>query len=87
MVKLTDGTGYWVLLQRLGVGQQCYSSLRYWVIHSITHPSLFLAGWLFVSTGLASEFGRLDDSISSGFLALTGDIGCDGHVGAEDRSE
>ena len=31
-------------------------SLRYWVIHSITLPSLFLAGWLFVSTGLASEF-------------------------------
>ena len=35
------------------------SSLRYWVIHSITLPSLFLAGWLFVSTGLASEFGGL----------------------------
>ena len=36
-----------------------HSSLRYWVIHSITLPSLFLAGWLFVSTGLASEFVRI----------------------------
>ena len=35
------------------------TSLRYWVIHSITLPALFLAGWLFVSTGLASEFGGL----------------------------
>ncbi|KAG6540390.1 hypothetical protein Mapa_018294 [Marchantia paleacea] len=29
------------------------TSIRYWVIHSITIPSLFIAGWLFVSTGLA----------------------------------
>ena len=28
------------------------TSIRYWVIHSITIPSLFIAGWLFVSTGL-----------------------------------
>ena len=28
------------------------TSIRYWVIHSITIPSLFVAGWLFVSTGL-----------------------------------
>ena len=41
------------------------SSLRYWVIHSITLPSLFLAGWLFVSTGLASEFGALIPEPSS----------------------
>uniref|UniRef100_A0A3N7FY37 Photosystem II cytochrome b559 N-terminal domain-containing protein n=1 Tax=Populus trichocarpa TaxID=3694 RepID=A0A3N7FY37_POPTR len=27
------------------------TSIRYWVIHSITIPSLFIAGWLFVSTG------------------------------------
>lgn len=34
------------------------TSVRYWVIHSITIPMLFLAGWLFVSTGLAySAFG------------------------------
>lgn len=29
------------------------TSIRYWVIHSITIPALFVAGWLFVSTGLA----------------------------------
>ena len=26
------------------------TSIRYWVIHSITIPSLFIAGWLFIST-------------------------------------
>jgi photosystem II cytochrome b559 subunit alpha len=31
------------------------TSIRYWVIHSITLPALFLAGWLFVSTGLAYD--------------------------------
>ncbi|OBQ21850.1 MAG: cytochrome b559 subunit alpha [Anabaena sp. WA113] len=31
------------------------TSIRYWVIHSITIPALFVAGWLFVSTGLAHE--------------------------------
>jgi photosystem II cytochrome b559 subunit alpha len=31
------------------------TSIRYWVIHSITIPALFVAGWLFVSTGLANE--------------------------------
>ncbi|MEM6503042.1 MAG: cytochrome b559 subunit alpha [Cyanobacteria bacterium P01_C01_bin.89] len=31
------------------------TSVRYWVIHSITIPALFLAGWLFVSTGLAYD--------------------------------
>ena len=35
------------------------SSLRYWVIHSITLPSLFLAGWLFVSTAEEFEFESL----------------------------
>ncbi|KAJ1680919.1 hypothetical protein LUZ63_022714 [Rhynchospora breviuscula] len=35
------------------------TSIRYWVIHSITIPSLFIAGWLFVSTGLAYDvFGE-----------------------------
>ena len=28
---------------------------RYWVIHSITVPSLFIAGWLFVSTELSYD--------------------------------
>ena len=32
------------------------TSVRYWIIHSITIPSLFVSGWLFVSTGL--EIGR-----------------------------
>ncbi len=31
------------------------TSIRYWVIHSITIPSLFIAVWLFVSTGLAYD--------------------------------
>jgi len=29
--------------------------IRYWVIYSITIPSWFIAGWLFVSTGLAYD--------------------------------
>jgi photosystem II cytochrome b559 subunit alpha len=31
------------------------TSIRYWVIHSLTIPALFIAGWLFVSTGLAYD--------------------------------
>ncbi|GAB4286180.1 MAG TPA: cytochrome b559 subunit alpha [Oscillatoriaceae cyanobacterium M33_DOE_052] len=31
------------------------TSIRYWVIHSVTIPALFIAGWLFVSTGLAYD--------------------------------
>jgi len=31
------------------------TSVCYWVIHSITIPMLFIAGWLFVSTGLAYD--------------------------------
>ena len=31
------------------------TSIRYWIIHSITIPMLFIAGWLFVSTGLAYD--------------------------------
>lgn len=31
------------------------TSIRYWVIHSLTIPSLFVAGWIFVSTGLAYD--------------------------------
>ncbi|MBU6187018.1 MAG: cytochrome b559 subunit alpha [Synechococcales bacterium] len=31
------------------------TSVRYWVIHSVTIPALFIAGWLFVSTGLAYD--------------------------------
>ena len=28
------------------------TSIRYWVIHSITIPALFIAGWLFVRCDL-----------------------------------
>ena len=31
------------------------TSIRFWVINSITIPSVFFAGWLFVSTGLAYD--------------------------------
>nr|AEW12914.1 photosystem II cytochrome b559 alpha subunit [Colacium vesiculosum] len=31
------------------------TSIRYWLIHSVTIPSLFVAGWIFVSTGLAYD--------------------------------
>jgi photosystem II cytochrome b559 subunit alpha len=31
------------------------SSVRYWIIHSITIPSLFVSGWLFISTGLVYD--------------------------------
>jgi photosystem II cytochrome b559 subunit alpha len=31
------------------------TSIIYWVIHSITIPSLFIVGWLFVSTSLAYD--------------------------------
>ena len=44
------------------------TSVRYWVIHTLTIPVLFIAGWLFVSTGLAYDvFGtpRPDEYFSS----------------------
>ena len=31
------------------------TSIRYWIIHSITIPSLSVSGWLFISTGLAYD--------------------------------
>lgn len=31
------------------------TSIRYWIIHSVTIPSLFVAGWIFVSTGLVYD--------------------------------
>ena len=39
------------------------TSIRYWVIHAVTLPAIFLAGFLFVSTGLAMTH--------SGHLVLT----------------
>ncbi|MEO0852875.1 MAG: cytochrome b559 subunit alpha [Cyanobacteria bacterium J06639_1] len=44
------------------------TSVRYWLIHGLTIPILFVAGWLFVSTGLAYDaFGtpRPDEYFSS----------------------
>ena len=31
------------------------TSIRYWVIHAVTLPAIFLAGFMFVSTGLAYD--------------------------------
>ena len=31
------------------------TSVRYWIIHSITIPSLFISGILFIATGLAYD--------------------------------
>ncbi|KPQ38358.1 cytochrome b559 subunit alpha [Geitlerinema sp. P-1104] len=31
------------------------TSVRYWLIHAVTIPMLFIAGWFFVSTGLAYD--------------------------------
>ena len=31
------------------------TSIRYWVIHAVTLPSIFLAGFLFVNPGLAYD--------------------------------
>ena len=29
------------------------TSVRYWIIHSITIPSLFISGWLFIATAVS----------------------------------
>ncbi len=39
------------------------TSVRYWIIHSITIPSLFVSGWLFISTDF-------DKFIITGFITL-----------------
>uniref|UniRef100_A0A3B6KRG7 Photosystem II cytochrome b559 alpha subunit lumenal region domain-containing protein n=1 Tax=Triticum aestivum TaxID=4565 RepID=A0A3B6KRG7_WHEAT len=36
-------------------GERSFADIITRVIHSITIPSLFIAGWLFVSTGLAYD--------------------------------
>lgn len=42
------------------------TSIRYWVIHAVTLPSIFLAGFLFVSTGLAYDaFGTPAPTLTS----------------------
>ena len=32
------------------------TSIRYWIIHSVTIPALFISGWLVVSTGLCYDY-------------------------------
>ena len=41
------------------------TSIRYWIIHSITIPSLFIAGFLFVSTGLGMMYLVHQDQMST----------------------
>ena len=31
------------------------TSIRYWIIHAVTLPAIFIAGFLFVYTGLAYD--------------------------------
>jgi len=54
MVKL-----FFILFMSGSTGERPFSdiltSIRYWVIHSITVPTLFISGWLFVSTGNAYD--------------------------------
>ena len=39
------------------------TSIRYWVIHSITIPSLFIAGWLFVSPAFTWKNRRFSSTL------------------------
>ena len=62
-MKLTGARAFKEMLKEYNMsgstGERPFSdivtSIRYWVIHSVTIPSLFIAGWLFVSTGLAYD--------------------------------
>ncbi len=51
--------GEYITMSGGSTGERPFSdiitSVRYWIIHSITIPSLFVSGWLFVSTGLAYD--------------------------------
>ena len=51
--------GEYIIMSGGSTGERPFSdiitSVRYWIIHSITIPSLFVSGWLFVSTGLAYD--------------------------------
>lgn len=60
------------------------TSVRYWLIHAVTIPMLFVAGWLFVSTGLAYDaFGtpRPDEYFTKQRLELP--IVSDRYTGAD----
>jgi photosystem II cytochrome b559 subunit alpha len=49
--------GEYTIMSGGSTGERPFSdiitSVRYWIIHTITIPSLFVSGWLFISTGLA----------------------------------
>ena len=51
--------GEYIIMSGGSTGERPFSdiitSVRYWIIHSITIPSLFVSGWLFISTGLAYD--------------------------------
>ena len=51
--------GEYIIMSGGSTGERPFSdiitSVRYWIIHSITIPSLFISGWLFISTGLAYD--------------------------------
>lgn len=46
-------------MSRGSTGERLFSNIvtstRYWFIHSIIIPSLFVVGWLFAGTGLAYD--------------------------------
>jgi len=39
------------------------TSVRYWIIHAVALPAIFVAGFLFVSSGLAYDAFELLDQI------------------------
>ncbi|KAG6639807.1 hypothetical protein CIPAW_10G128200 [Carya illinoinensis] len=48
------------------------ASIRYWVIHSITVPSIFIASWLFINMGLAYDITGIKASVEfSEFFGTT----------------
>jgi photosystem II cytochrome b559 subunit alpha len=51
--------GEYIIMSGGSTGERPFSdiitSVRYWIIHTITIPSLFVSGWLFISTGLAYD--------------------------------
>ena len=49
MLCLYEACTFWILYIL------SFTSILYWVIHSVTIPSLFVAGWIFVSTVLAYD--------------------------------
>ncbi|KAK8532014.1 hypothetical protein V6N12_053466 [Hibiscus sabdariffa] len=68
MIKVFDPLQEYVELSMSGSTEErsfvdIIIDIRYWVIHSITISSLFIAGWLFVSTGLAYDVFGLGSSV------------------------